>query len=390
MDMFDIKKEYWFTIEPYVYTTFAGNSALLYNTLDGVAIEISDSELIDLTRQVYEKENNGMALLKGEQLKNPQILSFITNLRDKFMGDIVDTSLSSGKPIQLTPLLNIQSEVSRLKKSPDNSVGKNLMKYLREVVLDFTDSDSIPTNAFIRFVSQIAGVVKIQLIDIWNFSKAEELLLVLSDFRPHKEIITSYRKITEEKLNQIPKGNFSLKTVVDFPFDNQQWEKSEKWVLNKNIPVKFEFAVSSEQDYEVAEQIIEKYKLENCQIHPVFTGNNLSFFEENIYLSQEDILATPLSMREIFANQALSTSDFGKITIKSNGDVHANVHDPALGNIATHTIQEMLYKEMDEGCSWLRIRNQAPCNNCMYQWLCPSPSEYEMAIGKPNLCHVKP
>jgi pseudo-rSAM protein len=72
-----------------------------------------------------------------------------------------------------------------------------------------------------------------------------------------------------------------------------------------------------------------------------------------------------------------------------NGDTYANINYPSLGNIATHSIHEMLYKEMNEGKSWFRIRDQAPCNNCVYQWLCPSPSNYEMAIGRPNLCHVK-
>ena len=50
---------------------------------------------------------------------------------------------------------------------------------------------------------------------------------------------------------------------------------------------------------------------------------------------------------------------------------------------------EIISKEIAEGQSWLRIRNQFPCNACNYQWLCPSPSDYETAIGRPNLCHVK-
>jgi hypothetical protein len=62
---------------------------------------------------------------------------------------------------------------------------------------------------------------------------------------------------------------------------------------------------------------------------------------------------------------------------------------PGFRKYYNHTIQEMLFKEMSEGQSWLRIRNQVPCNDCIYQWLCSSPSDYELDIGKPNLCHVK-
>ena len=60
------------------------------------------------------------------------------------------------------------------------------------------------------------------------------------------------------------------------------------------------------------------------------------------------------------------------------------------GNLLSiHCIYEIISKELEEGRSWLRIRNQAPCNTCLYQWFCPSPSNYEIAIGRPNLCHVK-
>jgi pseudo-rSAM protein len=51
-------------------------------------------------------------------------------------------------------------------------------------------------------------------------------------------------------------------------------------------------------------------------------------------------------------------------------------------------IRNLIYRELMEGKSWLRIRNQAPCTECLYQWLCPSPSNYEIVTGKPNLCHI--
>ena len=75
--------------------------------------------------------------------------------------------------------------------------------------------------------------------------------------------------------------------------------------------------------------------------------------------------------------------------IFSDGKVYANVYHEPLGTI-DDDIRELIYKEMDKGTSWRRIRDMKPCCDCVYQWLCPSPSNYELAIGKPNLCHVKP
>lgn len=60
-----------------------------------------------------------------------------------------------------------------------------------------------------------------------------------------------------------------------------------------------------------------------------------------------------------------------------------------LGNLSTHNIYEIVQKEIQEGQSWLRTRKQEPCNSCIYQYLCPSPSDYEIIIGRLNLCHIK-
>jgi len=85
----------------------------------------------------------------------------------------------------------------------------------------------------------------------------------------------------------------------------------------------------------------------------------------------------------------MNKHDFGKLHIMPDGNVYANVNHPVLGNIYADGINKIVRKEIEEGISWFRIRNQAPCNDCIYQWLCPPPSNYEIAIGRTNLCHVK-
>lgn len=135
--------------------------------------------------------------------------------------------------------------------------------------------------------------------------------------------------------------------------------------------------------------LIEQYQIEKYHLNPVYTGDNIEFFKEYVFLSKEDILSTSLSMRDLFIRQAMNKHDFGKINVMPNGDVYANINQPMLGNIYTHSIYEIVRKELNEGQSWLRVRNQLPCNTCIYQWLCPSPSDYEIEIGRSNLCSVK-
>ena len=139
-----------------------------------------------------------------------------------------------------------------------------------------------------------------------------------------------------------------------------------------------------------ANEIVEKYAIQEYKIEPEYRGDNLPFFEENVFLYEEDILSKHLSMQDLMRNQILNSNDFGKLSVCSNGDMYTNELSPTVGNIWTNDVRKLIYKEMTEGHSWLRIRDQKPCCDCIYQWLCPSPSNYELAIGKPNLCHVKP
>jgi pseudo-rSAM protein len=135
--------------------------------------------------------------------------------------------------------------------------------------------------------------------------------------------------------------------------------------------------------------LIEKYTISNYAIHPVYTKNNHVFFEEFIYTNREDIFQTKLSFRQIFAHQKLNTHFFGSLTIMPNGEVHANVNSPVLGNISCDTLLDIVNKEMLMNTAWRKVRDTAPCSDCLYQYLCPSPSQYELTIGKPNLCHIK-
>jgi hypothetical protein len=79
----------------------------------------------------------------------------------------------------------------------------------------------------------------------------------------------------------------------------------------------------------------------------------------------------------------------GSSTAKEVGNLCLYDKDGSiLGNIYTDNIYEIVSKEIEEGKSWFRIRSHAPCNDCVYQWLCPPPSNYEIAIGRPNLCFI--
>ena len=114
-----------------------------------------------------------------------------------------------------------------------------------------------------------------------------------------------------------------------------------------------------------------------------------AFSGGNVFLTKEDILSAPMTIKDLFSCQAMNIYDFGKINIMPNGDAYANLNHPSLGNIYKCSLYEITQKEVEEGISWFRIRNQKPCTDCVYQWLCPTPSNYEIIIDRSNICHMK-
>ena len=379
------KKEttnYWFKIEPYVHISIVNSNVLLYNTFDGSFIESKDIEIVKLLKETLLKENCGVVLLTAERYNLDNIRKFIMELRAKYMGDIIDIELSKSKPVQIMPFTSLVNTQELFKKQ-NFPTGKKILEYLSEISIYVDYNTNL--NSFLKSLPNISTVNIIgNLKDVANY---KELLLVLDQFPSLKKITCNYSNVISLQPEFV--NNFSYSILINYPIDISKWNYSRRLLLNQSIPFECIFEVTSMDNYSQINKFIEEFGIEKHQLKPVYTGDNIDFFKENVFLTKDDILSTPLSISDFFINQSMNIFDFGKIAIMSNGDIYANVNYPILGNIHTHSIYEIISKELEEGRSWLRIRNQAPCNTCLYQWFCPSPSNYEIAIGRPNLCHVK-
>lgn len=379
-----IVTDYWFVIEPYVYISVNDNYVLLYNTIDGVTIESDRAEVINLVRGTLQKENCGVVLLTYEQYKQNKINGFIEELREKFMGDIIDVTLSNGKPVQLLPFYNL-SDKHELYIRHNFSSFKNVLENLIEISIhvDYTTN----VNKLISFLQSVPGNLTFNICgNLGDVVDYKELMSFFDKQPSSKKIFCSYTDIIS--LQPIFNNNFSYIISVNFPLYIQQWNNSRQIFLNTSLPYSYVFEVTNLEDCQQVEDLVEQFNIEKYQLKPVFTGNNLDFFKENVFLTKEDILSISTSIKDIFIRQSMNTYDFGRINVMSNGDIYANIYHPVLGNIFNHSIYEIIQNEVEEGKSWFRVRNQAPCSSCIYQWLCPSPSNYEITIGRPNLCHV--
>lgn len=290
-----------------------------------------------------------------------------------------------GKPVQLLPYYNFSDKHDVYKK---NSIltSRNILEYLTEISIHVDQSTNI-TN-ILPFLQSLPGNITFNIVG--NLSDVANYKDLLSFFDLHdspKKLCCSSSDVIS--LQSISKSSFSYIISIHFPIDVKKWNRSIQLLVEKSLPVTYIFDVLSLDDCQQAEELVEQFQIENYRLNPVYTEDNIVFFKQNVFLTKKDILSSSISIKTFFANQSINIHDFGKISIMPNGDSYANLNYPTLGNINTHSIHEIVDKEIKEGMSWFRIRNQAPCNESVYQWLCPSPSNYEISIDKPNLCHVK-
>jgi pseudo-rSAM protein len=411
--MIDLNKNYWFFLEPYVYCRVENDTVLLFNTLDSSFAEENNPDIIMLINNLLLKENNGVILLDKNQFSKPIVFKFINSIREKFFGDIIDTSLSKLKPIQLTPYLNLQRDVFRDYNETEFPINKIDLAYLHEISIlvsgvsdqsvsqiggmtflpgNTSDYNILSIQDLIAFLEPLSKIginsLQIQGNNLFEYSYLDLLLRFLSTFPSKKTFIIDCLQLNDSKLSIFKLENSKIQLLVKSPFIKDLINRFVFEVDSLRIQYNILFIITNEEEFAFAENLIESLELKEYILQPFYTGINLEFFHKRVFLNKGDILSSSLSMKEIFAHQKLNTNYFGKLLILPDGDVFANIFMKSLGNIKTDSIYEIVQKEMFKGEAWLKIRYQKPCSGCIYQWLCPSPSDYELAIGKPNLCHV--
>jgi len=414
-----LTKKYWLVIEPYVHISLKKDKVLFYNTLNGsYLLYYKPFELLQLVKKLISKKNLLVVPVRQEELESKQWLKdFVADIRENFIGDVVPQSLAKGKPFQMMPMVKNMQDVKYLKRDSFRSVGENIGEYLHSLTLyingmcdldcSFCDiaykqglcctkgnsnqelSLSTLENLFKQTKESNLSRISITGGNIFkysNFNKLLQLLLLLTDrlinFTFH---VSNFDK---EKVRQIVSAGFDLTAIVSLNYDIQEIARQLK-ELNVFSNMNYSFLVESEADFEKSEMLISEAQMKNYSYLPVFNGNNLIFFKDNIFLNCEDILESKSEQRDILAKQQLNQLNFGKIIIMSNNNVYANVNVPKIGVIGEEDIHKILYREMLNGKSFLKTRKYlTPCKSCVYQYLCPSPSNYELFFKRNNLCNV--
>jgi pseudo-rSAM protein len=401
-----------FLIYPHIYYT--GNSEsglLLYNPHTGETIENDSPICRELVDEIYKPVHLGVIDLIDSYLNHPDVVFFIEEIVEKKFGKRIDIVPGMPKFINLLPVLNLQDDVERLKEDTESDVGEKSLCYLNELNIYLNNSCNLNCPHCPTYYQQTQSCHKGLPVTFIPFNKIKEVLDSLA-YSPLK-------KVNFLGGNSLLYPHFNELTALlkDYDFDFHFWINIENlinansdWEFKQEILVHFptdmeaittfidthknddrqtcHFLVEDENQYNVVMSVITATGFDRFQIVPVYIGSNNAFFEENVYLSKEDIFAFAIPHRIIFCNQKLNSNHFGKLYILPDGKIKANINASALGDIYQNSLLEIIAAEFNRNTAWRKIRDYEPCNQCLYQYLCPPPSNYEEAIGKPNLCHV--
>lgn len=415
-----MKTYYWFYIDPYVYISIKNGNVLFYNTLNGRHIEYNDNSTItNLAKRLISKQNSLVIKLTHSDINNNDISNFIEQIKKHFFGDIIKLSDLKSKPFQLKPILNIQKSVERLKKSEDFNVGRKMMLNLNELNIYINNECSLNCpncslynkqfpfctksvkskmelnlKVLKKIILDLKGTsikcIRIFGGDIFKYSQIQELDKLLFDFTQIVEYNIHYKNLYNNinSINVLNK-NSALNILIDEDIDIDILNATIKSVEYNHFNYKLNFVVDNDNSFNIVDKIISIIKNDLFVIYPFYNKTNIDFFKKKIFIKKKDIFEIKPSMNDIFLRQTLNSINFGKLYIKCNGGLFSNLNNNKIGNINENTLYDAVYYEMGNGKNWWKLRtNVLPCKKCLFNLLCPPISNYEINIGKYDLCNL--
>lgn len=407
-------KKYRFYLEPYTFILGEEGRFVVYNTLNSAYLHAPESPLVLDVMTSLEKASNGYCLdLNEEKALDPVFYDFVLQIRKSFSGDLVEVESNTSKPFLFKPMLFLNTNIRKAQEEDLNFLGERILENLNEASLFipglcendcsgcqdyfkqtihcscFNDSSlSIADYLNLLLDLNAAGVNKVNVLGV-NLLRSDyfhDIYPTLSACKFKKSYHLYFRHLTESCKEWLTEGDSELIVSVHPRFDK---EKVETWMnLYSSYPVVWKFIVSSDVDVQEVDMLDIPSSVQ-VEIKPFYTGENLSFFKENVFCSLDDIIAEPISRKTIFRRQTLNENFFGKLTIIPTGEVYANVNCKPIGVYPQDSLKKLVFEELVHSTAWFRLRDEQPCCGCANKYLCPSISNYELVMGKDNLCLVK-
>ena len=403
--------KYLLYLEPSVFVFKRRSRILLYDS------ESSKKVIFDLTEPLKEiidnlSNINNMycVVLDDEALYDESVRAFVALLRDHYMADVIPNTIMP--PIVIPPIMKCHADKS--KEDIMHMQGTDVMQILNEITfhlngechqqcefcLDYykqfnccyKDKGELPIKDVIKIIDNviygsISNKINFSGGNIFLYSKIEELFEYIRKTKIKSNLYFNYLNWNERYKEAIIDENFILHIYISAPINKEQIKSIIDSFKQKTDCLNFSFILRSEQELSFIYDIIDIFNIQQYTMLPFYDYNNIDFFRRMVYTDEKELISVTPTKRDIYKRQHVNLFDLGKLILSSSGKYYSNINFTPLGNISDDIIQ-IVGKEWMVGKSWKRIRSGFPCCDCIYQYLCPSPSNYELVIGQNNLCNV--
>lgn len=405
----------WLYLEPYTFISEDSEYFFFYNADSQIGVSFrKNASIIPIVKNLQDPEKLYSIRIDTKELEDDYVYDFINIVQTNGYGDVIEGDLP--KPIIMPPILNLQRSVERLRQH-NLPISEKILSYLHEVVVYVNGECSLSCERckngyrqhlcctrskytldftllknLLAAISYTGASITILGGDVFKYTYLEELFNVLKGMNSVHTLITNWRNIPNDLtiLNLLLHESFKLKVIINNPYQVDSVISLAKKIKKIGVDQSWEVSIASLSEYEKADNLNQQLSDLNIgvSIKPFYDGYNIAFFEENVFIDMEDINELKLDRQEIFALQELNTNDFGKMIVLPDGMVYANINNESIGNIKD-PVEGLLCKELESSESWRRTRyKMEPCNQCRFKLICPSPSNYEMVIGRNNLCLI--
>lgn len=409
-------KNYWFYLEPYTFIFHSDSTGrrIIYNTLNSAYMPIPESDFIANLFEQLDNASNGycVTITEEEIAGNTPFKNFARLITKTFSGGLVEALEGETKPFLFKPMLFLNTEIRKAKEEDISFLGERILENLNEVTLylpgtrcdlkeniyckqllypiSWQDKVSMSISDYLTLLLDLetSGIDKVNILggDLSHNGLLPELLPTLTQSKFKKVFYVSLEELNEGCFRWFKDEQTKLVVWISPLGNKEKLDTLKHHFASENIIWKW--IVSSEKDIFTIDKLAIP-KSVNMEMIPLYTGKNLPFFEKFIFNSIDDILEEPISRKAIFRRQTLNENFFGKLTILPNGEVYANLNFSKIGKYPQQSLKELAFKELTQPTAWFYLRDKLkPCMHCVNRYLCPSVSNYELVMNRPNLCTI--
>lgn len=399
---------------PDTFLWFNDLKGVLYNCKEAIKLEFDCNSLIYNYCSLLDDMSNLYSVeITEDDMKNQVFINWINNIEEYKVGKIYKCNPLENKPFSLPPIINLRNEIEDQQSNETSYTDLiNIDSCLNEITIFLggkaLDDDRnlffkqilypINSDCYLDYeilnkfllTSRLNSVCKFNLIcsEILNYPDLKRIINFLESYG----ILINYYLNTNDIndvcvfLTQIS----SPKSMINIYFnDKESFQIINSYLLISQFDYNWIFIIENETEYLLAEELVTVNNIKNSEFWPIYSGNNKSFFKENVFISQFEINNLQITKQNIFSNKIINSNFFGQLFILPNKDVHTNLNKPRLGTIDENIMDIVSYELNSSDSSWKCVRSKLkPCKDCLYSFLCPPPSNYEFFIGKFNLCNI--